>query len=113
MANGYQRASKEIVPAARLLIAKQLKEKYNMSETNIAAVMGVAQAAVSKYLNGKYSKTVERVSRELDAGCMDRYLSYIAKGDQKVLKSCICSLCHSVNSFGCKFSPFSDETAKA
>ncbi|MHB1830124.1 MAG: transcriptional regulator [Candidatus Micrarchaeaceae archaeon] len=113
MANGYQRASKEIVPAARLLIAKQLKERYNMSETNIAAVMGVAQAAVSKYLNGKYSKTVERISRELDARGMDKYIPSIAKGDQKELKSCICSLCHSVNSFGCKFSSFSEEAAKA
>ena len=109
MVNGYQRASKEIVPAARLLIAKQLKERYNMSETDIAAVIGVAQAAVSKYLNGKYSKTVERISRELDTRDIDKYILAISKGDQKELKGCICSMCYSINRFGCKFSSYISE----
>lgn len=46
-----------IVPAMRVAVAKKLSEK-GMSQVEIAKRLGVAQAAISKYLNGNYSKKI-------------------------------------------------------
>ena len=104
MVNGYELASKEVVPAARLAIAKALKERYNLTESNIANILGVAQAAVSKYLNDKYSISVEEMYEKIDRSKIDAYIEKIAHGDELKLKQCICSICGTLNKFDCKFS---------
>ncbi len=104
MQNGYERASKEIVPAARVVIARRLKEKYNMTETDIAKILGIAQAAVSKYLNEDYSKLVESTAHEINMDEIDRYIEKISKGDQIAVKKCICSVCNTMNDFDCSLS---------
>ena len=104
MVNGYERASKEVVPAIRLAIAKELKEKYNMTESHIAEILGVAQAAVSKYLNNKHSSPVGAMYKKIDTSKIDMYIDKIAKGDKLRLKLCICSICCSLNDFDCEFS---------
>ena len=112
MANGYERAANEIVPAARIVIARQLKERYNMTESSIAAVLGVAQAAVSKYLNKPPSKAVEAACSGIDHSQISPRLESISKGDQEELKQCICTICNSMNKFDCRFS-YVKEAAKA
>lgn len=104
MTNGYEKAANEVVPAARVVIARQLKERYNLTEANIARILGVAQAAVSKYLNSEYSVTVDAASRRIDIAAVDARIDAIAKGDQSELKKYICTVCNSMNHFGCKFS---------
>jgi predicted transcriptional regulator len=104
MVNGYERASKEIVPAIRLAIAKELKERYGMTESNIAQILGVAQAAVSKYLNKKCSFSVGDVYKRIDTAKIDAYIERISKGDKLKLKQCICSICCTLNDFDCEFS---------
>lgn len=55
----YQNCEKVIrftIPALRVAVSRELKDRYGMSESDIARNLGVAQAAVSKYLNGIYSK---------------------------------------------------------
>lgn len=104
MQNGYERASNEVVPAARLAIAKALKEKYNMKENSIAQILGVAQAAVSKYVNNKCSPSVAELCGKIDQSNIDKYIDEIAKGNKQKLKSCICTICMDMNKFNCKFS---------
>ncbi len=104
MINGYTRASKLIIPAARSVIAKELKERYHLTEQEIAARLGIAQAAVSKYLSGKYSDRIKdmesRISKEWIAG----KISLLAGGDRKYANSAICTVCKKENAFDCKFS---------
>lgn len=104
MMNGYEKAADEVIPAARILIARQLRAKYNLTESNIARILGVAQAAVSKYLNGECSDAVEAATKEVDGSVINSHIASIASGDQKMLKQCICTLCNSMNKFDCKFS---------
>jgi len=106
--NGYERASDEIVPAVRLVIAMELRSRYNMTEERIAIILGVAQAAVSKYLNGKSSATVKEISERIDRTKISRHIEAIAKGDEAALNQCICSLCSALNKFDCKFSAVSN-----
>jgi predicted transcriptional regulator len=41
--------SKSVVPAVRALIAKELIERRNLKQDEVAKVLGISQSAVSKY----------------------------------------------------------------
>ena len=102
--NGYEVAVKEITPAVRLLIARELKAKYNMREKDIAKRLNIAQAAVSKYLSGKYSKRIGDAAARIDGKYVDTYIEGIMEGRKDYAQICVCTVCKSVNDFGCKFS---------
>jgi predicted transcriptional regulator len=57
-------AIKYFIPATRASIAKILANKYNFSQLEIALKLGITQAAVSKYLNGKYSNEIKRLENK-------------------------------------------------
>lgn len=44
------------VPAVKATVARDLTLKHRLSEKRIAKSLGIAQPAISKYLNGKYSR---------------------------------------------------------
>lgn len=81
-----------------------------MSECRIAEILGVAQAAVSKYVNGKCSASVENLCRQIGSSDLSPYLADIAKGDKVKLKECVCSVCGTLNKFDCKFSALNKST---
>lgn len=104
MASGYEIAAKEVIPAVRTLIARELKERYGMKEVDIAQRLSVAQAAVSKYLAGKYSARVREITRRIDMKYVDAYIGKIAEGKTEYANMCICTVCKHLNDFGCTFS---------
>jgi predicted transcriptional regulator len=104
MINGYARATNEIIPAVRSMIAKELHERYQMKEQEIAKYLDVAQAAVSKYLNGEYSKKIKEIEAKIDKSAIDAYISKIVQGKKEYVNMCVCTICHKENEFGCKFS---------
>jgi len=53
-----EKAMRFTIPAVRVAVSCVLRREHGMSETLIARRLGVAQAAVSKYLSGDYSKKV-------------------------------------------------------
>ncbi len=106
MIDNYEVASKAVIPAARLRIARELRSKFNLTESRIASILGVAQAAVSKYLNGEYSKSIDDLAKRIDPSEIDPHIKKIAEGSTTELKKCVCSICSSVNRFECKFSQF-------
>ncbi len=68
----YERALKITLPAARIAIAKRLKRDHHMNQMAIAGALGVAQAAVNKYLNGRYSAVVMATERRIVRLGLDR-----------------------------------------
>ncbi len=58
---------KVTIPAVRIAVAKTLNSKYKMSQSEIAKSLGVAQAAVSKYLSNKYSSKIASVERTIES----------------------------------------------
>ncbi len=44
--------SKWMIPAVRSIIAQQLVKRYEFSQTDVAQVLGVTQAAIYHYMNG-------------------------------------------------------------
>ncbi len=104
MRNGYERASREIVPAVRYALIKRLKAKYNMREEDISKYLGITQAAISKYLGEKRSAKIKAISEKIDANIIEECAESIRGGGEELVDTCICSVCTSLNSFGCRFS---------
>lgn len=101
--NHYAIAASTIIPAVRASIAKELTDKHGMKEEKIASALGVAQAAVSKYLSNKYSKRIADLESKLDKSMIENLSAKIAEGKYEYVNACICSACTAFNSFGCKF----------
>ncbi|MEM3839231.1 MAG: helix-turn-helix domain-containing protein [Candidatus Micrarchaeaceae archaeon] len=104
MINGYARATKLVIPAARSVIAKELKAKYNLTEQEIAAKLDIAQAAVSKYLSGKYSSKIKEIEARINREKIAGKVSMLVSGDKKYANSAICTICKMENEFDCGFS---------
>jgi predicted transcriptional regulator len=54
-------AIKYFIPATRASIAKVLAKEHNFSQIQIAFLLRITQAAVSKYLSGKYGKKIKKL----------------------------------------------------
>ncbi len=75
-----------ILPAVRASVAEEMNKKYKFNQQHIADTLGIAQVAVSKYLNGRYSKSVGKVKRYIVENDLDRNIMKYAKdsNSQKV-----------------------------
>jgi len=49
MINPYEIISKSALPALSAMVAKRLREKYNLTQQQVASRLGVTQASVSNY----------------------------------------------------------------
>lgn len=58
-----RRISREVIPAVRAYLADIMSKEYGYRQTQIAKKLGIAQVAVSKYLNGRYSDEVAKVKQ--------------------------------------------------
>jgi predicted transcriptional regulator len=99
--NGYNNAYDNIVPAARALIAKRLSQQ-GINEDKIAHILGVTQAAISKYITNKYSEAIKDTESKIDKTIVDKYIDYIVNGKEEYTNACICAICKSMNNFNCK-----------
>ncbi len=104
MGSGYEVAMRDVIPAVRYALIKELKIKYNKKEAEIAKSLEITQAAISKYLSGKVSSRIKEIEARLDKSLIDKYAESIALGNGNNVNLCICGICKSINDFGCKFS---------
>jgi predicted transcriptional regulator len=103
----YEIAVKQVIPAARLSIIRSLSSKYMLNETQISRIMGISQAAVSKYLSGKYSNGVVHMEKKVDQALVEecaRAVAGMGRKGEGTVNMYICRICKNVNDFGCKFS---------
>jgi len=89
-------AVKHILPAFRSLIARKLINEYNMSQVEVAELLGTTQAAISYYLSEKRGKKiryfeemeeVRRIAEEI----AERIGKGLAKEDE--VRSSFCLIC--------------------
>lgn len=110
MPSKYETISEETVPAAKSIIARALVLKHNMKETDVAEYLGVAQAAISKYMTEKYSDNLKEKVREVESKIqgqrelIDSYIKKIAEGKEEYVNVCICTICSVANDIACAFS---------
>jgi len=104
MPSTYERASTELLPIIRMELAKELSSKYKLKQERIATLLGVTQAAVSKYLNDKSSaikKKADSIRSAINANAtaFHAYAGMLAKNDNK---NVICELCQKLGNFSCQ-----------
>ncbi len=89
-------AVKYILPAFRSLIARKLISEYNMSQEEVAKLLGTTQAAISYYLSEKrgkkirYLEEMEEVKRMAE-DIAERVGKGLAKEDE--IRSSFCLIC--------------------
>jgi predicted transcriptional regulator len=55
------------LPAVRIAVASGLHEKYGKGQEEIADRLGITQASVSKYFNGRYSRDIAKLAEAIKA----------------------------------------------
>ena len=98
----YEEAANEIIPAIRSRLANTLINKYNLKEEKVAELLGVAQAAISKYKTGKYSEKIKEIEGKLSGELIDKYARILSESGKDHSGEVLCSLCQTYFSFKCK-----------
>ncbi|MBO3798242.1 MAG: hypothetical protein QXP19_01290 [Thermoproteota archaeon] len=86
-----------VVPALRMLISRQLSEKYSLNQIQVARMLNVTQPSVSNYMGRR--KGSVKIRRYLSNSVVNEYAGNMArklfeKGlSLKELEEDICSLC--------------------
>lgn len=110
MPSKYETISEGTVPAAKSIIARALVLKHNMKEKDVAEYLGVAQAAISKYITEKYSDRLKEKVAEIEGKIqgqrelIDSYIRKISEGREEYVSVCICTICSIANNIACAFS---------
>jgi hypothetical protein len=89
-------ASQYLLPTLRALVAKNLMEKYKMTQQDAASKIGLTQSAVSQYmrqLRGSKIKIIEKDKSIIEE--IDKFSGRIASGELNNLSSldAFCDIC--------------------
>ena len=104
-------ASKSVIPALRAMVARELIEEYGLKQEQVAARLGVTQAAVSKYRHQVRGEAVQLESAP-EVQSMSRDIASMLSTSpspievsQKLCQACtdiralglMCETCHKVD----------------
>jgi predicted transcriptional regulator len=90
-----KKIQKLVLPAIRVAIAEELSKKYDYTQEEIAKKLGVVQVAVSKYLNGRYSKEIEKIADYIKSKGLANniVLNIVNKESKEKIENEIMALC--------------------
>ncbi len=101
MRTEYENMVKEFLPALRASSARMMAEQYKISQEKIAELLETTQAAVSKYLNGKYSDKVKELEKTLNQNQVSEFVKTILDEKKYDAQRVVCSMCAKNLSFKC------------
>ena len=90
----HDKIVKELLPAVKLKVSKEMARNHNLTQTEIANMIGITQAAISKYINGKYSKKLQYMESKVSNREIARLVSEIITGDEIKAQKRICGICY-------------------
>jgi predicted transcriptional regulator len=96
----YELAANGTVPAIRASLSVVLARKYGMRECSIAEALGITQAAVSKYLSGKYSSKIKSLQKSINKELLLKSAESIAADPSRAAKL-VCDVCERMNGKKC------------
>ena len=100
----YEKAYKEVIPAARAALIAELSNTYGIKEDSISEYVEITQAAISKYLNGKHSEKIKATMEKIDKAIIKEYAEKIKNQNPQALNKYLCTVCSRLNTFECRFS---------
>ncbi|HLQ03907.1 MAG TPA: transcriptional regulator, partial [Nitrososphaerales archaeon] len=78
MLNPYEIVSRSALPALRAMVSKRLKDRYSMTQQQIATRMGITQASVSNYARKARGVMIDLEMDPTVAKAADRVASILA-----------------------------------
>ncbi len=104
---------KNFIPAIRVVVAKQLSTKHNFNQIDIASLLGITQAAVSKYLSGSYSYRIKILERTDDVkNVSEKIVGKIVEEKKHQKANHVCEVCKNYSG-KCLYRHFALELAEA
>ena len=89
------------LPTIRAFLAKNLVERYNLSQTQVARKLGISQAAVSLYVKGKRGSKFKchLVNNKHVCAMLERLVEIVIMKDMNAEEACqiLCQLCKILN----------------
>lgn len=98
MRTEYEEVVKGFMPALRGVVARAMANEYNIRQVEIASLIGVTQAEVSKYINGKQPKA-NRL--KFDKGKIDALVGSLLKRHSRAAQKVVCSMCPKGSAHSC------------
>ncbi len=98
MRTEYEEVVKSFMPALRGSVARAMASRYGIKQVDIAALLGVTQAEISKYVNGKQPKA-NGVS--FDQGEIDALIGQLIKRHSRAAQRIVCGMCPKGESMSC------------
>ncbi len=101
MTSNYENVYKVILPRLRERAARMMAEDKKMMQGKIPALLGVTQAAVSKYLKDDGDDDKGR-GVVIKSEKLEEMVESILNGHDKDAQRCMCSICQDNVKFGCR-----------
>ena len=93
----YDRVLKEITPLIKASAARMMVNEYKLKQQRIAQLLGITQAAVSKYVNSD----AKNAGRKLDSNVVKGFVDGLLHGDKLGAQRYKCMLCQAYETFDC------------
>ena len=87
MINPYEIISKSALPAIRAMVARRLREKYSLTQQQVADRLGVTQASVSNYARKARGMMVDLETDATVARATDAIAAALSGDDPDPLKA--------------------------
>lgn len=100
MPTNYEIVFDEFIPAFRARVAKIMKER-GMSQEKTASILEITQAAISKYISGRYSDKVKNIENELSDAMANEFVDDMLQSENANAQKVICRACQGYHKFDC------------
>lgn len=100
MLTNYERVIKKFMPAFRLNAAKMMINEYGIRQQQAADMLGITQAAISKYLREDSNKYDDI---KIDRGLLVEFVEHMQAANDKKGQKIMCGMCQDNKKFNCAF----------
>ena len=97
----YEDVMANFLPAFRFRAAGIMAREYRINQQSSANLLGVTQASINKYLNGRVSERVKKIGLHIDPDSVRAFIKEAESGKTRDAKREICKMCQSYRSFNC------------
>ena len=97
----YESVMLNFLPAFRFKAASIMTSEYGMNQQSTASILGVTQASINKYLKGRISLNIKRISKSIDEKSVRAFIEEALSGKQRNAKKYVCTMCQMYKSFNC------------
>jgi predicted transcriptional regulator len=96
----YEDAIYTLMPYFRARASAIMSSEYGITQSSIASMLGITQAAVSKYLSGRGGAGKGLNMKDADK-YIYRFIDSKISGDDKAAQKSLCTLCQAYKKFSC------------